>query len=73
MFKVNNRNTGTRCEIYSKLTIKTPEVFWTYLTSCSSVSIAYFKQVNAWWVTKEIIGGQRNVTISILKVHPGER
>ena len=25
MFKVNNRNTRTRCEIYSKLTIKTPE------------------------------------------------
>ena len=25
MFKVNNRNTTTRCEIRSKLTIKTPE------------------------------------------------
>ena len=25
MFKVNNRNTSTRCEIYSKLTIKTAE------------------------------------------------
>ena len=25
MFKVNNKNTGTRCEIYSKLTIKIPE------------------------------------------------
>ena len=25
MFKVNNRNTRTRREIYSKLTIKTPE------------------------------------------------
>ena len=25
MFKVNNRNTRTRCEIRSKLTIKTPE------------------------------------------------
>ena len=24
-FKVNNRNTKTRCEICSKLTIKTPE------------------------------------------------
>ena len=29
MFKVNNRNTRTRCEICSKLTIKTPErSFW---------------------------------------------
>ena len=25
MFKVNNRNTRTRCEICSKLTIKTPK------------------------------------------------
>ena len=25
MFKVNNRNTRTRCEVCSKLTIKTPE------------------------------------------------
>ena len=25
MFKVNNRNTRTRCEICSKLTVKTPE------------------------------------------------
>ena len=25
MFKVNNKNTGVRCEICSKLTIKTPE------------------------------------------------
>ena len=25
MFKVNNRNTRTRCEICSKLTIKAPE------------------------------------------------
>ena len=25
MFKVNNRNTRARCEICSKLTIKTPE------------------------------------------------
>ena len=25
MFKVNNRNTGARCEIRLKLTIKTPE------------------------------------------------
>ena len=25
LFKLNNRNTKIRCEIYSKLTIKTPE------------------------------------------------
>ena len=30
MFKVNNRNTRTRCEICSKLTIKTPEDMYYY-------------------------------------------
>ena len=37
MLKVNNRNTRTRYEICSKLTIKTPER--RYFTPCSSVSI----------------------------------
>ena len=36
LLKVNNRDTIKRCEICSKLTIKTP---------CSSVSIVDFKQV----------------------------
>ena len=44
MFKVNNRNARTRCEICSKLTIKTPEQ--TYFTPCSGVSNVKFKQVN---------------------------
>ena len=48
MFKVKNRNTITRCEIDSKLTIKTPEL-WTYLTPCSGVSIVNFEHVNADW------------------------
>ena len=50
MFKVNNRNTRTRCEICSKVTIKTPERRQTYSTPSSSVSIVNFKQVNAGWV-----------------------
>ena len=41
MFKVNNRNTRTKCEICSKLTIKKPQ----YFTSCSSVSTVFFEQV----------------------------
>ena len=46
--KVNNRNTRTRCEICSKLTIKIPERRqWPYFTLCSSVSIVNFEQVNA--------------------------
>ena len=36
-----NRNTRTKCEIYSKLTIKTP---------CSSVSIVNFEHVIACWM-----------------------
>ena len=40
MFKVNNKNTRTRCEICSKLTIKTPE----------RRQITNFEQVNTGWV-----------------------
>ena len=66
MFKVNNRNTKTRCEICSKLAIKTPEQrhwhrsgvfvvnFWTYFTPCSNISNFDFEQVNASWVTWKI-------------------
>ena len=45
MFKVNNRNTRTRCEIWSKLTIKTPER--RYFTPCFSVFVVNFELVNA--------------------------
>ena len=47
MFKVNNRNTRTSCEIRSKLTIKTPEQRqW----SRSGVFIVNFEHVIAGWV-----------------------
>ena len=59
MLKVNNRNTRTRCEISSKLTIKIPERLVSllltmniYFTSCSSVSIDNFKQINAGWAAE---------------------
>ena len=42
MFKVNNSNTRTSCEICSKLTIKIPERS-RYFTPCSSVSIVNFE------------------------------
>ena len=48
MFKVNNRNTITRCEICSKLTIKTREP---YFTPCYSVCIVNCEDVIAGWVT----------------------
>ena len=43
MFKVNNRNTRTWCEIYSKVTIKTPE------RRRSSVSITNLEHVIVDW------------------------
>ena len=41
LLKVNNRNTRTRCEICSKITIVT------YFTPCSSASIVNFEHVIA--------------------------
>ena len=59
IFKVNNRNTRTRCEICSMLIIKTQERrqwclycwLWTYFRPCSSASIVNFEQINADWVS----------------------
>ena len=68
MFKVNNRNTRTRCEIGSKLTIKTPKrqatkplasfwclycSFW-YFSPCSSVSLVTFEKLNADWASSMV-------------------
>ena len=58
--KVTYRNTRTWCEIYSKLTIKTPErrlasfwcfycYLWTSSTPWSSISMVYFEHVIAGW------------------------
>ena len=43
MLKINNRNTRARCEICSKLTIKTPEQ---RLCSCSGSFIVNFEQIS---------------------------
>ena len=53
LFKINNRNTRKRCEICSKLTIKSPErrhwltlnIFHTFFC----VSVVNFEQVNVSW------------------------
>ena len=42
LLKVNNRNTRTRCEICSKLTIKTPEQRW----RCSGVFMVNFEHIS---------------------------
>ena len=60
LLKVNNRNTRTRCEICSKLTIKTPErrqlrrssvfiVNFEHISHLASVSIVNFEHVIADW------------------------
>ena len=65
MFKVKNRNTRSRGEICSKLTIMTPErrqwprsgVFIVYLiifyTLLTQVSVVNFEQVNVSWETSK--------------------
>ena len=59
MFKVNNRNSRTKYEIFSKLTIKTPEqrhwrrsgVFiFNFERISKHVSIIIFEQVNTGWL-----------------------
>ena len=60
LFKVKNGNTRKKYEIYSKLTLKTPERrlsgvfivnFEPISTPFSSVSIIDFEQVNVSWFT----------------------
>ena len=51
MHKVNDRNAIKRCEIYSKLRVKKPDLghwhlHWTYFTIFSSISIVNFEQIN---------------------------
>ena len=43
---IKNKNTWKRCEICSKLTIKTPELYFTHF---SSVSVVDSEQVNVSW------------------------
>ena len=55
MVKVIDRNTSTRCEICSKLTMDTRTTrgvfFWClYFTHCAGISVANFEQVIAGWV-----------------------
>ena len=60
LLKVNNINTRARCELFSKLTVKTPErrqwrrsgvfiVNFEHFTPCSSVCIVNFEHVITDW------------------------
>ena len=55
MFKVNNRNTRTSCEICSKLTIKTPERrHWRH--NSEAVSLLFFVQEKSKAYDKNVAG-----------------
>ena len=69
LFKVNNRNTRKRCEICSKLTIKTL-LKSVSLTRLSNVFIDEFEQVNHFWVlniTKLITIQQSHCVYNVYK------
>ena len=66
MFKLSKK-TLDMCQIYSKLTIKTPErLFFNfeYFTLYTTVITAEFKQINAVWV-REYIVSENIFTFSI--------
>ena len=63
LLKVNNRNTGTRCGIGSKLTIKTPKRSqW----RCSGVFIVNFEHFSPFFSVyfEHVIAGSDNSSIS---------
>ena len=49
LFKVNNRNTGKRCQICSKLTMKTPERrYWRYSRTWQTIENAFGILATRW-------------------------
>ena len=85
LFKVNNRNTRKKCEIYSKLTTKTPErplmtsfmYFYCWLcahfTSFSSASIVDFEQVNVSWDKYLKCSWMTPISLILTPFHPVKR
>ena len=66
MFEVNNRNTRERCEVCSKLTIKTQERRQcTYFTPFSNVSIVELEQANISWVIVKVISNEEPNELTI--------
>ena len=63
LFKVNNRNTRTMCEICPEVSIGSLKCYLlTYFTYCSNVCIIDFKQVITGW--KALLGRTRAELIS---------
>ena len=68
MFKVNNRNTRTRCKICPKLTVKTPKRrHWcrsgVLIVNFEHISLLVldFEQINAGWDTQNFMYAQGRV------------
>ena len=68
MFKVSKKNTRTTCQIYSKLTIKTPKqrlvllfLTWISFAFYSTVIIADVEQANAGWAWETIVSDNKFV------------
>ena len=53
LFKVNNRNSATMCEIYL-FKVNDKYIRATSMTHCSGVSNVNFEQVNAGWIKTKI-------------------
>ena len=56
MTKINNRNTEKRCEIFSKLTVKTREGYHCRL---SGVSIVKFEDISELFLVSLMLGFNR--------------
>ena len=63
LLKINNRNTGTRCEICSKLTIKTPEqrqyrsssIFFVNFEHISHLIVHFEHAIAGWGCSFELL------------------
>ena len=75
MMKVNNKSTRTRCEIYSKLTIKTPE--WRPHWRHSGVFFVNFERISHFalvflllTLSRQMFAGKKNAAIICAQVCP---
>ena len=66
MFKVNNRNPRTTCEICSQLTVKPLLLTLNIFHPSSSVSTVNFEQINVGWVIWDNTVGENMSTVKII-------
>ena len=65
LFKVNGRNTRKRCEICSKLTIKTVErCSGVFIVDFENIAIVNYKQISVCWAILSCV----NITTQSIKI-----